>query len=65
MTDASDEVKVGVWRALFALGSYRFTEVIWPEVFFAAVIAPAPAAAGGPGVRWRRFRRRGLVDHPR
>jgi hypothetical protein len=45
MTDASDEVKVGVWRALFALGSYRFTEVIWPEVFFAAVIGGGGSVA--------------------
>jgi hypothetical protein len=36
---------VGIWRAVAAIGGYRFTEVVWPEAFFAAVIGGGGSVA--------------------
>ena len=29
----ADPDSVGIWRSLRTLGSYSFTEVVWPEAF--------------------------------
>jgi uncharacterized membrane protein len=39
MSGGSDLKKpVGIWHSIKALGGYRFTEVVWPEVSFAILI---------------------------
>ncbi len=43
---ADDELpKVGVWRAIAALGHYRFVDAVWPEVVFGLVLGVGGAIA--------------------
>jgi hypothetical protein len=38
VSESESDPPVGIWRSVRALGGYSFSEVIWPEAFFGALI---------------------------